>query len=325
MGNNITQKLKYKESVVKFSYKYGVTKASIKFCECRRTIYRWRKRYDGSIESLKDKSRKPHYHPNQHTEEEIKMIKNYKNNNKDTGLVVLWIKLREAGYRRTVQGLYHVLQRLGIYNKAPSKKKEREACEWVVGTYPGEKVQVDVKYVPKKCMSPELQKMGEKYYQYTGIDEFTRIRYIWYTNEHSTYMSSEFVKRMVRYFKKEYDIEIKTIQTDNGFEFTNRLSWKAFLKNKKTLFEDTLEELGIKYKTIKPHTPKQNGRVERSHRKDQERFYYNKVFWSLEDLRNRGADWRKEYNNFPMRPLGWLSPKEFLKKYKSQEESVITI
>ena len=45
----------------------------------------------------------------------------------------------------------------------------------------------------------------------------------------------------------------------------------------------------------------------------------------IEDLRNRGKDWRKEYNNFPMRPLGWLSPKEFLKKYKSQEESVIAI
>ena len=238
MGNNITQKLKYKESVVKFSYKYGVTKAAIKFCECRRTIYRWRKRYDGSLESLRDKSRRPHYHPNQHTEEEIKMIKNYKNNNKDTGLVVLWVKLRKAGYTRTVQGLYRVLQRLGIYKKAPSKKKESEPCEWVTGTYPGEKVQVDVKYVPKKCMSPELQEKGEKYYQYTGIDEFTRIRYIWYTNEHSTYMSSEFVKRLVRYFREQYEIEIKTIQTDNGFEFTNRLSWQAFLKNKKTLFEE---------------------------------------------------------------------------------------
>ena len=138
-------------------------------------------------------------------------------------------------------------------------------------------------------------------------------------------MSSEFVKRLVKYFREQYEIEIKTIQTDNGFEFTNRLSWQAFLKNKKTLFEETLEELGIEYKTIKLHTSKQNGKVERSHRKDQERFYYNKVFWSLEDLRNRGRDWRKEYNNFTMRPLGWLSPKEFLKKYKSQEESVITI
>lgn len=59
-----------------------------------------------------------------HTEEKIKMIKNCRNNNKDTGLVVLWVKLREAGYTRTVQGLYQVLQRLGIYIKAPSKKKK---------------------------------------------------------------------------------------------------------------------------------------------------------------------------------------------------------
>ena len=321
MGNIITQKLKYRQSVVKFSYKYGVTKAAIKFNECRRTIYRWRDKYDGSLESLADKSRRPHSHPNQHTEAEIKMIKNYKANNKETGLVVLWVKLRQAGYTRTVQGLYHVMQRLGIYKKAPSKRKESEPSEWITGIYPGDKVQVDVKHVPKKCLSPELQKQGIKYYQYTGIDEYTRLRYIWYTDEQSTYMSSEFIKRMVKYFP----FKIKTIQTDNGFEFTNRLSWQAFLKNKKTLFENTLEELGIEYKVIKTHTPKQNGRVERSHRKDQERFYYNKVFYSLEDLRNRGADWRKEYNNFPMRPLGWLSPREFLKKYKSQEESVITI
>ena len=321
MNNNITQKLKYKESVIKFSYKYGVTKAAIKFCECKRTIYRWMERYDGTLESLKDKSRRPHLHPNQHTEEEIKLIKNYKSNNKDTGLVVLWVKLRRAGYTRTIQGLYHVMQRMGIYKKTPSKKKEAEVTEYVAGEYPGEKIQIDVKYVPKKCMSPELQEIGEKYYQYTAIDEYSRLRYTWFTNAHDTYASSEFIRKVVRY----YPFKIKGVQTDNGMEFTNRLSWNAFLKNKKTIFEETLEELKIEYKTIKPHTPKQNGRVERSHRKDQERFYYNRVFYSLEDLRNLGKEWRKEYNNFPMKPLGWLSPNEFIKKYKSQEESLETI
>lgn len=321
MNNNITQKLKYKESVIKFSYKYGVTKAAIKFCECKRTIYRWMERYDGTLESLKDKSRRPHSHPNQHTEEEIKLIKNYKSNNKDTGLVVLWVKLRRAGYTRTIQGLYHVMQRMGIYKKTPSKKKEAEVTEYVAGEYPGEKIQIDVKYVPKKCMSPELQEIGEKYYQYTAIDEYSRLRYTWFTNAHDTYATSEFIRKVVRY----YPFKIKAVQTDNGMEFTNRLSWNAFLKNKKTIFEETLEELKIEYKTIKPHTPKQNGRVERSHRKDQERFYYNRVFYSLEDLRNLGKEWRKEYNNFPMKPLGWLSPNEFIKKYKSQEESLETI
>ena len=321
MGNNITDRLKYKESVVKFSKKYGVSKAAYKFGECKRTIYRWRERYDGTLKSLKDKSRRPHSHPNQHTEQEIKMIRNYKRNNKETGLVVLWVKLKEAGYTRTIQGLYHVLQKLGIYEKAPSKAKEKEKGEKIPVTYPGEKVQIDVKYVPTVCLTKELREKGEKFYQYTAIDEFTRIRYTWFTNEHSTYMSSEFVKRVVRY----YPFKIETIQTDNGFEFTNRLNWNKAKREQKTMFETTLEKLKIKYRQIKPYTPKENGKVERSHRKDQERFYYKKVFYSLEDLRNRGRDWRKEYNNFPMRPLGWLSPNEFLKRYKSQEESSITI
>ena len=122
--NSITQRMKYKQSVVKFSFRFGVKKASIKFNECERTIYRWRKRYDGSVQSLADKSRKPHSHPNQHTAEEIELIKRYKANNRKTGLVVLWVKLRRAGYTRTIQGLYGVMRRLGIYEKAPSKKKE---------------------------------------------------------------------------------------------------------------------------------------------------------------------------------------------------------
>lgn len=321
MGNNITQRLKYKESVVKYSYKYGVTKAAIVYCECRRTIYRWRKRYDGSLNSLKDRSRRPHYHPNQHTEEELKLIRNYKANNKETGLVVLWVKLRRAGYKRTIQGLYYAMRRLGIYKKPPSKKKDKQPSEWISGTYPGDKVQIDVKYVPQECMTEELKDKKEKYYQYTAIDEFTRIRYTWFTNEHSTYMSSEFVKRVIKYFP----FKIETIQTDNGFEFTNKLSWNTSIRNRKTLFESTLEDLGIKHKLIKPYTPKENGRVERSHRKDQERFYYKNMFYNLEDLRNKGKEWRKEYNNFPMKPLGWLSPNEFLRRYKSQEESVMAI
>ena len=309
--NSITQRMKYKQSVVKFSFKFGVRKASIKFNECERTIYRWRKRYDGSVESLADISRKPHHHPNEHTEEEIELIKKYKANNKKTGLVVLWVKLRRAGYLRTVQGLYGVMRRLGIYEKAPSKKKESEPIEWEEITYPGQKVQIDVKYVPRKCMSVDLQRERIRYYQYTAIDEYTRKRIIWHVEEQSTYTSSEFVKKVIRGFP----FKIKCIQTDNGFEFTNRLNWQSFDRNKKTLFEKTLEENGIEHKLIKPHTPKQNGKVERSHRKDQERFYYDKIFYSLEDLRNRAKYWIQEYNNFPMRPLGWLSPNEKLAEY----------
>ena len=81
------------------------------------------------------------------------------------------------------------------------------------------------------------------------------------------------------------------------------------------MFEKALREQGIEHKLIRPKTPRHNGKVERSHRKDQERFYYNKVFCSFEDFKNRLKYWEKEYNNFPMKPLNWLSPNEKYLEY----------
>ncbi len=306
---SITQDVRYKQSVIKYSQKYGVTKAAIKFREHRKTIYRWIEKYDGTLESLKNKSRRPHHHPNEHTAEEIRKIKNYKAKNKETGLVVLWIKLQRAGYERSITSLYRVMCRIGIYKKTPSKKKEYTPKPYEQMRYPGERIQIDVKHVPTNCLTKELQEMGEKYYQYTAIDEYSRLRYIWFSKEQTTYASKEFIKRVI----KRFPFKVECVQTDNGTEFTNRLTtWR----DKKTIFENELEKLGIKHKLIKPGTPRHNGKVERSHRKDQERFYYKKTFYSFEDLVSRSKYWIKEYNNFPMRPLKWKSPKEMIKEYE---------
>ena len=307
--NSITQDILYKQSVVKYSYKHGVTKAAIKFKMHRKTIYRWREKYDGTAQSLKNKSRRPHSHPKQHTEKEIKLIKDYKSKNQETGLVVLWVKLRGAGYTRTITSLYRVMQRIGIYNKAPSKKKAYEPKPYQQMTYPGERVQIDVKYVPKKSLTKEVIEQDGRYYQYTAIDEYTRKRVLWASKEQSTSASTEFLEIVL----KKFPFKVECIQTDNGFEFTNRLNWQG--TKKKTMFEKKLEELGIQHKLIKPKTPRHNGKVERSHRKDQERFYYNKVFCSFEDFKNRLKYWEKVYNNFPMKPLKWLSPNEKYLEY----------
>lgn len=306
--NSITQDILYKQSVIKYSFKYGVTKAAIRFKMHRKTIYRWIERYDGTPTSLKNKSRRPKYHPNQHTEKEIKLIKQYKANNKETGLVVLWVKLRRAGYTRSITSLYRVMQRNGIYKKTPSKKKEYEPKAYEKMRYPGERIQIDVKYVPSKSLTKEVKEKEGRYYQYTAIDEYTRQRVLWASKEQSTYASTEFLEIIIKRFK----YKIECIQTDNGTEFTNRLTT---YRNKKTMFERALETKGIKHKLIKPKTPRHNGKVERSHRKDQERFYYNKIFWSFEDFKSRLKYWEKEYNNFPMKPLGWLSPNEKYKEY----------
>lgn len=302
--NSITQDIIFKQSVVEYSLKYGVTEAAKRYKQHRKTIYRWLEKYDGTRKSLVNKSRRPHRHPNEHTKEEITMIKKYKAQNKDAGLVVLWIKLIKNGYTRSITSLYRVMQRLGIYNKAPSKKKKYIPKPYHQMTYPGEKIQIDVKYVPSNCLSKELREQGEKYYQYTAIDEYTRQRVLWASKEHSTYASAQFIDIVISKFK----YKIKCIQTDNGAEFTNKLIPQK--NNKETLFEKKLKELGIEHKLIRPRTPRHNGKVERSHRKDQERFYFKRVFMSFEDFKEKLRHWSREYNNFPMKPLNWKSPNE---------------
>ena len=302
--NSITQDIVFKQSVVEYSLKHGVTEAAKRYKQHRKTIYRWREKYDGTRKSLANKSRRPHSHPNQHTEKEIEMIKKYKSQNKDAGLVVLWVKLMKNGYTRSITSLYRIMQRLGIYKKTPSKKKKYVPKAYQQMSYPGERVQIDVKYVPRESMSKELQELGEKYYQYTAIDEYTRQRVLWASKEHSTYASTEFVKVIIKKFK----FKIECIQTDNGAEFTNRLI--GHKRDRETMFELKLKELGIQHKLIRPRTPRHNGKVERSHRKDQERFYYKRVFVSFEDFKEKLRHWAREYNNFPMKPLGWKSPNE---------------
>lgn len=307
--NNITQDLYFKQSVVEYSLKHGVTAAAIRYKQHRKTIYRWREKYNGTTKSLANKSRKPHHHPNEHTAEEITKIKRFKAQNKNDGIVVLWIKLVRNGYKRTIAGLYKIMRKLGIYSPVPSKKKQYVPKPYEQMKYPGQRVQIDVKYVPTNCLCRELQELGEKFYQYTAIDEYTRQRVLWASKEHSTYASTKFLEHIIKIFK--YPIEC--IQTDNGAEFTNKLDNSK--KDKKTMFELKLEYLGIKHKLIKPRTPRHNGKVERSHRKNQERFYFQRVFINFEDFREKLKRWMNEYNDFPMKPLNWLSPNEKLLQF----------
>ena len=146
---SITQDLKFKQAAITYSLKYGVTKAATRYKKTRQWIYYWRKRYDGTPESLKEKSRRPHHHPNEHTEEELTLIKNMIRNNKNLGLVILWVKLRWRGYTRSISSLYRVLQRNGYYKEKKKKKPKHTSKPYKQMTYPGERIQIDVKFVPQ--------------------------------------------------------------------------------------------------------------------------------------------------------------------------------
>ena len=112
---------------------------------------------------------------------------------------------------------------------------------------------------------------------------------------------------------KAFPFKIECIQADNGSEFI-----KSFDERKKgrfSLFEDRLKELGITHKLIRPFTPRHNGKVERSHRKDNEYFYATHKFYSFDDFSKQLAVHLKRYNSFPMRPLAWKSPEQYISDY----------
>ena len=120
---SITQDMKYRLSLIRYAEKYGVTKAAIKYKTNCQYIYRWKRRFDGSIESLRDRSRRPHSHPNQHTSQEIQLIRNMRRRNPHTGLVTFWVKLRQRGYTRSITGLYRFLKKQGMTaQKLPNPK-----------------------------------------------------------------------------------------------------------------------------------------------------------------------------------------------------------
>ena len=102
---------------------------------------------------------------------------------------------------------------------------------------------------------------------------------------------------MAAWFKRR-GVRVECVQTDNGFEFTNRFSNSR--RNLPTRFELTAARLGIRHK------------LERSHREDQKRFYDSHCFYSLADFGAQLAAHQNRSNNLPMRPLVWLSPKEKL-------------
>ena len=104
--NSITQDMKYRYSLMTYVEKHGVAKASRRYNKCRSYIYYWKARFDGSIESLACQSRKPHSHPNQHTEEELTLIRNMHRRNPRLGIVELWARLRNRGYSRCVESLW---------------------------------------------------------------------------------------------------------------------------------------------------------------------------------------------------------------------------
>ena len=298
----LTQEKYFRQRFIKYSQNHSVTETAIRYRVSRKTVYKWLKRYDGTIDSLEDRSHRPHTSPNAHTEREIRLIRRCVKKHKWNDLILAYQEMRDRyGYTRSYGGFKRLVSKLRALK--PKKKKKRKPKPYKRADYIGQKVQIDVKFVPNYCVVN-----GKKYYEYIAVDECSRWAYRQMYDEHSTYSSYKFLLELI----KAAPFPIREIQTDNGREFTNAL---RTTKGKKTIFEIALEELGIKYHRIRIATPRHNGKVERQNRQDEERFYRYMKMYSLEDGRKQLSVYQRKSNNYIKTCLGMLSPNQMVEKY----------
>lgn len=296
-----------KVKVVVYAIRHGNQKAHFNYKEPLSNIKRWCKQYDGSWQSLLNKSRRPHSHPKQHTLLEESYIIEVWNYCGKKGVDYAYCELfNKYGYTRTLWGLFHALRRLNLIER-PKKKGRRNYRQCTACEIPGEKVQIDVKVVPAWCIRGKHRRDGKKMYQWTAIDECTRIRYVSGYDEHTPENSVKFLEHFLIWFP----FEVMCIQTDNGIEFT----YKFISDKEKCPFEAKLSELDIKHNLIKPATPWHNGKVERSHRTDQRYFYDWETFKDINDLNKKLAIHLEWTNTKPMRIFKGKSPRQKLHDY----------
>lgn len=306
--NIITQEAKKRQAVVKLAEKKGKSYASRKYGVSLSSVKRWCKRYDGTWQSLKERSHRPHSHPKQHTKREEQLIlRCFQRKYLRYGWDGVYDEAVKEGYIRSFSGMVYAAKRIGLGSKSeakkPPRKNDRRYPELLV---PGEKVQIDVKEVPYCCLRGALKSDDKHLYQWTAIDECTRYRFIYGFEEHTPENTVKFFKML----EKAFPFKIQTIQTDNGTEFT----YKYISDDVECPFDVVLKKANIVHKLIPPRTPWHNGKVERSHRNDQRYFYDWEHFHSLDEFNMKMSKHLIWSNNKTMRTLGRKSPVQLLQE-----------
>ena len=298
----VTQDAYHRQRMLKYLENHTVAETAIRYKLSRKGVYKWKNRYDGTLDSLKDGNRRPHCSPRAQSAEETTQVKRIWSHDKKGDRLVMWHSACQKGYKRCYQTFLRTVRKL--QGETKTRKKAKAPKPYKRAEYPGQKIQIDVKHVPTKCVTNSV-----KYYQFTAIDECTRLPFRQMYEEHSSYSAKLFLLEMLKYYK----FPIREVQTDNGTEFTNTL---LTVKSKhKTLFEQALKDKDILYHRIKIATPRHNGKVERQHRTDGQRFYRKLRMYSLEDGRRQLAAYQERSKHYPMIPLNFQSPIQVLEKY----------
>lgn len=287
----------------------GTVSAACKYYGIERsTYYFWHSRWVASgrnQRSLYNLSRKPKTNPRAFDTEVIERIIKIRKEHNYGKNKIKFILERDHGIAVGDKGINNNLHRLGFIKKRKKKRRtDRNYDEYPY--YPGERLQLDVKHLKREA------------YQYSVLDCATRIKFKFIYDNLTPANTVDFIDKSRRFFAPAF--EIKTIQTDNGTEFT----YHFFIHVKKTHpLDEILEKLGIEHILIPPGRPNINGRVERSHGSDQ-REVYSKMdsFSDITYLKEVNARHCVTYNTYrPHESLANKTPLQYLNSLEGFEGS----
>lgn len=292
--NENFRKVKARENWLKVYDELGsVTKASLRLGVARSTLYRWIKRFnEHGKEGLSDKSRRPNNLTNQKVDESLEQIilNCRKNRNWGPDRIVSYL-LHKKGIHLSSMTIWRVLRKHQV--KPVVKQRKKSDYKRYNREIPGDRLQMDV------------TKLAPKAYQFTAIDDCTRMKYIHVYPNKKADSTVDFLGRVLDYFP----FPIQRVQTDWGTEFFN---YK---------FQEELHEHFIKFRPIKPRSPHLNGKVERTQQT------YKVEFWSFIDLNDKGlnlnnlaSEWIEFYNR--KRPHLSLNGKPPWQKFCDLEQQI---
>lgn len=268
-----------------------------------RSLKRWCSAYRKQGEKgLEPKSTRPKTNPRETSIQLKEQVIKLRKETKLCALKLHW-RLEKQGIKIHERTIGKILKTECVVRKYRVKKIKYKYIKATLKS--GELVEIDVKYVPGTIA-------GRRYFQYTAIDCASRWRYLNVYDEQTSDHSVRFLKEVIETFT----YEIKAIKTDNGSIFTN---YYLGTNKRSDLLVKTMHGLDvfcqkqkIKHFLIDPGKPAQNGKVERSHREDQEKFYEQHKFTSFKDLQKKMKIWNEYYNNLEHCGLNGKTPNEML-------------
>ena len=254
----------------------NVKRACWDFDVPRSSFYRWKEAYSAEGKTgLLRKKPIANNHPRRIPDEFVEKILHLRTTYHLGPQRIAWYLERYHGFTTSCSSVYRTLKRNGIGPLPRHVGRRAIHTRRYAKKVPGHHIQVDVKFL--NLRTEDDSKIRR--YQFTAIDDATRVRALKIYQRHNQKSAIDFIDYVV----EKFPFRIHTVRTDRGHEWQAQFHWHV-------------EDKGMRHIYIKPRSPQLNGKVERSHRTDQEEFYQLLTYTDDVDLNAKLVEWEKFYN-----------------------------